>query len=104
MSCEESLNRMFGALKLIPHFNIADIVNISFGVNEGLYLPYIEVLLLGINNLLGQYLEGLSPDGLRLSTPTQNLRGIVSCPKGQDTELDVRVLIQQDACLVCIIS
>jgi hypothetical protein len=73
---------MFGALKLIPHFYIADIVNVSFGVNEGLYLPYIEVFLLGINDLLGKYLEGLSPDGLRLSTPAQNLRGIVSCPKG----------------------
>lgn len=44
---------MFGALKLIPHFYIADIVNVSFGVNEGLYLPYIEVFLLGINDLLG---------------------------------------------------
>ena len=73
---------MLGALKLIPHFYIAYIVNVSFRVNEGLYLPYIEVLLLGINNLLGQYLEGLSPDGLRLSTPAQNLGGIVSCPKG----------------------
>ena len=73
---------MFGALKLIPHFYITDIVNISFGVNEGLNLPYIEVLFLGIYDLLGQYLEGLSPDGLRLSTPAQNLGGIVSCPKG----------------------
>ena len=73
---------MFGALKLIPHFYIADIINVIFGVNEGLNLPNIEVLLLGINNLLGKYLEGLSPDGLGLCTPPQYLRGIVSGPKG----------------------
>ena len=84
---------MFGALKLIPHFYVTNIVNVIFGMNVGLNLPNIEVLLLGINNLLGKYLEGLSPDRLRLSAPSQNLRGIVSSPKGQDTELNVRVLI-----------
>ena len=73
---------MLGALKLIPHFYIADIINVIFGVNEGLNLPNIEVLLLGINYLLGKYLEGLSPDGLGLCAPPQNLRGIVSSPKG----------------------
>jgi hypothetical protein len=73
---------MLGALVLVPHLYIADIVNVIFGVDEGLNLPHIEVLLLGIDNLLGKYLEGLSPYGLGLCTPAQNLRGIVSGPKG----------------------
>jgi len=73
---------MFGALVLVPHFNIADIVNVIFGVDEGLNLPHIEVLLLGINDLLGKYLEGLRPDGLGLCTPAQNLRGVVPGSKG----------------------
>ena len=64
---------MLGALVLVPHFYIADIVNVIFRVDEGLNFPHIEVLLLGINNLLGKYLEGLSPYGLGLGTPAQNL-------------------------------
>ena len=82
LSCKKSLYSMLGALVLIPHFYIAYIVNVIFLMNEGLNLPNIKVLLLGINNLLGKHLEGLSPDGLGLRTPSQNLRGIVSSPKG----------------------